>query len=208
MFDIVVAKEGQKAILIAFLVMIVSILIGCGFLVTLAFIATIGLIFIFRNKDISYNNNDSDITSPISGVVTAIDVAEENKKDIYIDVSLCNNHILRACEDGDCTVEYKRGLNLLLNSFKAKRLNDKAIIKFNQTKINLCSSLFNTSINITKTQKLRKGEKIGVFLQGEVCVTVDSANDIMVKIGDKVDSGQTTLAIIPTPKEDEQKQED
>ncbi len=197
MFDSVVAKEGQKVIVIAFFAMIVSILIGCGFLVTLFFVATLFLIFIFRNKDISFNNNNSDIVSPISGIVTAID-SYDDKKEIYIDVSLCNNHILRAVQDGDCKITNKRGLNLILNSYKAKKLNEKAIIEFKDATIKLCSSIFNKSIDITKTQDLRKCEKFGVFLQGQISVIVDNTNDIVVKIGDKVNSGESTLAIIPS----------
>ncbi len=197
MFDSVVAKEGQKSIVIAFFAMIISILIGCGFLVTLFFVATLFLIFVFRNKDISFNNNDSDIVAPISGIVTAID-SYDDKKEIYIDVSLCNNHILRAIQDGDCKIINKRGLNLILNSYKAKKLNEKAIIEFKDATLNLYSSIFNKSIDITKKHNLRKCEKLGVFLQGQISVVVANTNDIVVKIGDKVNSGESTLAIIPS----------
>lgn len=200
MFDSVIAKEGQKIIGISFLLMIVSILIECGFLVLITFVLTLFLIFVFRNKQISFNNNDSDIVAPISGVITAIDVRDD-KKEIFIDVSLCNNHILRAVEDGNCKVEYKRGLNLNLNSYKAKKLNEKAVIHFSNATLKLYSSIYNIGINLTKTESLRKCEKIGVFLQGQITVTIDKENDLVVKIGDKIISGESTLAILPTKEE-------
>ncbi|XPV67958.1 MAG: phosphatidylserine decarboxylase [Halarcobacter sp.] len=202
MFDSVIAKEGQKAVGISFIAMIISILIECGFLVFITFVLTLFLIYIFRNKQINFNNNTSDIVAPISGVITAIDTID-NKKEIFIDVSLCSNHILRAVEDGDYEVTYNRGLNLNLSSYKAKKLNEKAIIKFANSTLNLYSSMYNIAIDVTQTNSLRKCEKIGIFLQGQITVTIENTNHIVVKIGDKVSSGETTLAILPTKEGEE-----
>lgn len=193
MFDSIIAKEGQRTIFITFITMLIFVILECGFLSLISFLLIILFIYIYRNNDIKLTHVDSDIIAPISGVITAIDVKNQEKS-IYIDVNLCNNHILRALENGSCKVKIKRGLNLPLLSFKSKKLNENAIIEFANSKIKLISSKCNTDIEISKQDDLLKGEKIGVFLQGEVIVTLNNDVTVLSKIGDKVKSGITILA--------------
>jgi energy-coupling factor transporter transmembrane protein EcfT len=193
MFDSIIAKEGQRTIFITFITMLIFVILELGFLSLISFLLVILFIFIYKNRDIKLTYNDLDIISPISGVITAIDVKNQEKS-IYIDVDLCNNHILRALENGTCKVRIKKGLNLPLLSFKSKKLNENAIIEFANSKMKLISSMCNTNIQISKQDDLSKGEKIGVFLQGEVIVTLKNDVTFLSKIGDKVQSGITILA--------------
>lgn len=194
MFNSIIAKEGQKSILIAFIAMIIFILVECEFLTFISFVIMISLMFIYRYKYVDFRSfKKNEIISPISGTITAIDV-KDLKKLIYIDVSLCNSHILRSLESGDCKINTKRGLNLLLESFKSKVLNEQSKLEYSNSTMELYSSICNPSIEISKNKNLEKGEKIGTFLQGQVVVTLNKEFTTLVKIGDKVTSGQTKLA--------------
>jgi len=204
MFDSIIAKEGQKSIFIAFIAMLVFILAECSFFAFISFALVLVFIFVYRNNALKINSNTDGILSPISGVVSAIDLKDSNKL-IYINVSLCNSHILRAIEDGSFKVTYKRGLNLSLSTFKAKALNEKAIIEFENSSLELISSMCNTTIDIKENSKSSKGERIGVFLQGQVVITIKPEFESLVKIGDKVESGITAIAskIVLEEKEEE-----
>jgi len=194
MFDSIIAKEGQKNILIAFIFMIVFILLECGFLTLVSFVMIVSLIYIYRYKYIDFTAfKKNEIISPISGTISAIDI-KDFKKSIYIDVSLSDSHILRSLEDGECKVTIKRGLNLFLESFKSKELNEYSKLEYKNSSLELYSSICNPSIEITKNTNCKKGEKIAVFLQGQVIVTLNEEFKTDVKIGDKVTSGKTLLA--------------
>lgn len=205
MFDSIIAKEGQKSILVAFIAMLVFILAGCSFLAFVSFALILVFIFLYRNNTLKINSTPLEILSPISGTVSAIDIRDKIKL-IHIDVSLCNSHILRALEDGGFKVTNKRGLNLSLSTFKAKVLNEKAKIEFENTSLELISSTCNSSIDIKENNNSLKGDRIGVFLQGQVIVTIKPELELSVKIGDKVESGISVIAnkIILEEKKDEE----
>ncbi len=193
MLDNVLAKEGQKRFLASFLLMIIFILMECSFLTFVFFVLTLALIFIYRNNTFKNNSKSSDIISPISGEIIAID-SKDNKKHLYIDVNLLDIHILRALEDGKFNVSYKRGLNLILSSLKAKHLNENVIIDFENSSMQLISSIYNPKIEINQNTDLKIANKIGIFVQGQIIITLK--NDILplVKIGDRIESGITVLA--------------
>jgi len=193
MFDSVIAKEGQKSVLVAFIAMLVFILAGCGLLSFISFALTIIFIFVYRNNALKVNSSSENIVAPISGKVTAIDVKDGNRL-VHIDVNLCDSHILRALEDGSFTVSNKRGLNLCLSTFKAKTLNERAILQFDNSSLELISSTFNPSFDILGKENVQKADRLGVFLQGQVIITLDSNFELLVKIGDKVESGISEIA--------------
>lgn len=206
MFDSVIAKEGQRSVLFAFIAMLVFILGGCGFLAFSAFVLTLVFIFVYRNNTLINNSKSSDVVAPISGTISAIDV-KDGKKHIYIDVSICNTHILRSLEDGEYKVSYKRGLNLVLSTFKAKLLNEKTTISFENSSMQLISSMCNPQVKINDNTNLKVSERIGSFLQGQIIVTLNKELTPEVKIGDKLQSGITVLST-KISKDEEIKQED
>lgn len=193
MFDSIIAKEGQKSVLFAFIAMLVFILGGCGFLAFTSFVLILIFVFVYRNNTLKNHSKKSDIVAPISGTVSAIDV-KDNKKHIYIDVSICDTHILRSLEDGEYKVSYQRGLNLVLSTFKAKLLNEKTTVAFENSSMQLISSMCNPKVEINQNSSLQVSERIGSFLQGQVIVTLNSELVPLVKIGDKLQSGITVLS--------------
>ncbi len=206
MFDSVIAKEGQKSVLIAFIAMLVFILGGCGFLAFSAFVLTLIFIFVYRNNTLKNNSKSSDIVAPISGIVSAIDV-KDGKKHIYIDVSICDIHVLRSLEDGEYKVSYRRGLNLVLSTFKAKLLNEKTTISFENSSMQLISSMCNPKVEINENSSFKVSERIGAFLQGQVIVTLNKELTPLVKIGDKLQSGITVLSNKTSTKEEIKKED-
>lgn len=196
MSDNVIAKEGHKSILIAFIAMLVFIILECEVFVFVTFAITGFLLFTYRYKYIDIKSlNKDEIYAPISGKVSAIDV-KDFKKSIHIDVGLLDSHILRALESSSVSIEYKRGLNLSLGSLKARKLNETVIIKSDNLTIQLISSICNNSIEVSSKKRYEKGEKIGVFIHGKVIVTLPSNTITDLKIGQELKDGMTVIAKI------------
>ncbi|TLP40986.1 phosphatidylserine decarboxylase [Arcobacter arenosus] len=195
MFDNMIAKEGYQKILVAFIAFLFFTILECGLLAFISFASFIFFIYAYRYKYIDLNTLEKNkIYAPISGKISAIDV-KDFKKIIYIDVSLCDSHILRSLDSGLTKTQIRYGLNLVLSSLKSKKLNSQAIFEYKDTSMQIVSSLFNDSIEIEKKDKFIKGEKIGTFLNGQVIITLDESYKTDLKIGQKVESGITILAI-------------
>lgn len=194
MFDNMIAKEGHKKILLAFIAFIFFVLVECGLLALISFATFAFLIYVYRYKYVDVGALDKDsIYAPISGKVTAIDL-KDLKRTIYIDVNLCDSHILRSIEDGDVTISLKRGLNLSLDSFKAKNLNERATVNYSSCSMQILSSMCNNSICFPNKTTFSKGEKIGTFLHGQIIISLSSEYETSVNIGDKILSGISVIA--------------
>ncbi len=195
MFDNMIAKEGYQKILVAFIAFLFFTILECGLLAFISFASFIFFIYAYRYKYIDLNTLEKNkIYAPISGKISAIDV-KDFKKIIYIDVSLCDSHILRSLDSGLTKTQIRYGLNLVLSSLKSKKLNSQANFEYKDTRMQIVSSLFNDSIEIEKKDEFIKGEKIGTFLNGQVIITLDESYETDLKIGQKVESGITILAI-------------
>lgn len=194
MFDSIVAKEGHKKIIVAFIAFLFFVIVECTFMTLISFVAFLFFIYAYRYKYIDVNTLEKNrIYAPISGKVTAIDV-KDFKKSIYIDVSLCDSHILRSSDSGKCKISFKKGVNLLLTSYKSKQLNNSVTIEFKNSSMKIYSSMCNDSLVIPKKDELKKGEKLGTLLHGEVIVTFNEKYNCNVNIGQKIESGLTVLA--------------
>lgn len=194
MFDGIVAKESKSLILITFIVFLILFIIDCNLLSFIAFAALLFFIYTCRFKYIDINSLKNDeIYAPISGKVSSID-SDGFKKIVTIDVTLCDLHILRSLENGKVKISQKRGLNLPLGTYKAKRLNEQVSIQYDNVSMTLISSMCNMPITIDKKESYKKGEKIGLFFHGEVIVFFDESMSLDIKIGDRVESGISILA--------------
>ncbi len=194
MFDNIIAKEGHKKTLVAFIAFLFFLIIECGLLSFISFVIFAFFIYSYRYKYIDIRTLKEDkIYAPISGKVAAID-SKDSKKSIYIDVSLCDSHILRSLDDGEAKVTINKGLNLSLGSYKAKNLNERAIIKYKNTSLELYSSICNDNIEVLEKETFKKGEKLGVFVNGQVIVNIPENHESLVSIGDKLQSGVTVLS--------------
>lgn len=190
----ILAKEGYKSIIIALSsALILDFIFGFDCLSIILYIVTIALIFMYRNPERTVHTNQNEFLSPVDGSVNSIDIKDE-KKYIYIDVSLCNVHLLRSPIDADLKVkDHIKGLNLPAFKYKAKKLNERMTLDFGKLKVKLLSGLFNTELKFKDMDHLSKGERIGAFLNGTVMIELENDEKLFVKIGDKVKAGETVL---------------
>lgn len=195
----ILAKEGYKSIGIAFVsALVFDFIIGCGFMATLLYLLTIAFIFMYRNPERNAQSNQNEFLAPIDGTINSIDI-KDGKKYLYIDVSLCDTHLLRSPVDSDFKIPfYRKGLNLSTFKYKAKKLNEKMIIDFGKIKMTLLSGLCNTQLNIKQRDNVSKGERIGIFLNGTITLELSNKEKLFVQIGDKVKAGETIIGAFKT----------
>jgi len=190
-----ILKEGYNVILSSLLVsFIVDIFISDVF-ANILYVFVFVLLFIFRNPSrVNYIAKNDDVLSPIDGRVIAIDKSK-NKQKIYIDVSLCDSHVFRAPTNSKYKLKsLKNGLNLNSNSFKAKKLNAQAVLKFDDIKVKLISGICNSKLNFITSTEIKSSDEVGVFLQGLVIIEMPNTYKINTNINEKVNSTTTILA--------------
>lgn len=188
-----ILSEGYKTITITFVIAIVVMLFIYDCLGYIGILIGLALLFIYRDTYRHIFKNTDSFLAPIDATVSAIDHANGKYK-IYCKVSLLNNHVLRAPIDADVKVKkYRRGLNLNPNSYKASLYNEQIVLKFSDIKIKLISGLYNHKMKRVKEITVSQGDKISVFLDGLVIITIPSQYDLNIKIGDKLTSGQSIL---------------
>ncbi len=193
MINSFVLPEGKKSVIYALIITVLLFLFVCDFLGWIALIITFTLVYVYRNSA-KPAVIVSDIVSPCSGKVSAIDVLD-GKKIIYVDVSLCDSSILRApISESFEVLENRKGLNLSSDSFRATKLNNKVTLKFGEIVISLLAGRCNLKTSLNTEAEPLKGEKIGVFTSGKIQIILDKNNVIKVKIGQKIEAGVTPLA--------------
>ena len=192
---IIIAKQGFRPIIISFILAIIfHFILDFSFIGSLFYILTLILLIVYRNPERSSYTHENEILAPIDGKVVGIDDID-GKKNIYIDVSLCNTHLLRAPISSDFELKkFRHGQNLKHFTYKANKLNEKALLSFGEIKVELLSGLCNPKIDLSNDHKVIKGERIGLFIQGYVKVILDSDKETFVNIGDKVYAGETIIA--------------
>ena len=189
-----ILKEGFKPVVVVLLISIfLNIFISDTF-GNIGFIITLALIFIYRNPSRTTVNNKGMILAPIDGTISAIDISK-NKYKIYIDVNLCNTHVLRApIKSKFKTKSLKNGLNLKSTSYKARLLNTQAVIKFDDIKVKLISGICNNDIILYENEKVEATQEVGVFLHGLVILELPRSCSINVNLNEKVYAGLTQIA--------------
>lgn len=185
-----IAKEGLKSIYISFALTIFSYLFICDTLAFILLAISIFLIYIYRNNIIAKASTEN-LVSVIDGKVFAIDKSEKSTS-IYLDVSLCDSHILISPKDSDYKKLYKKsGLNLPQFSYKAKELNSKTVLAFDDINIELYSGRYNISHEFLLDREVKQYEKIGMFFNGIVKIEVPSSYSVNTKLGQKIKAGET-----------------
>jgi len=193
-----ISNKGIKPIAILVVLTIITSFIS-DFLGSVFFFVTLFVVYVFRDsKRYIYENSDS-VLSPIDGKIIAIDRVNDDFK-IYCKVSLCDNHTVRAPFSGEIKVKkYHKGLNLDPNTLKAKILNEQITYKFISydkkvnLKLKLLSGFFNISIEKYENKVLSQGDAVSFFIDGIAIITVSNKNELLVKLGDKISSGQSIL---------------
>ncbi len=184
-----VAREGRVFIYISFAIFVFSYLFICDTFAFICFLITLFLIFIYRNNLKAKVKVDS-LVSPVSGEIIAIDKVN-SQNIIYISVGVLNSHILIAPKDSLFKEElHKNGLNFCTNSYKAKELNEKRILSFDDIKLELISGRFNISHEFVSKSNVNQYDKIGIFVNGIVKVYIPSSYYLNLKLGQKVKVGE------------------
>lgn len=195
-----IVKEGYTPVLISFVVTFILYLIDYEFLGAIGVLMTLLLIYIYRDTARYIYENSSSILAPIDGKVIAIDHKKHSTK-LYVEVDLFSNHNIRSpfC----CTAKIKSrqyGLNLDPSGFKGSLLNEQMKIKFiskefedKSIKVKLISGFFNPSLSIKLKENYQQGEKIGLFVNGIVEITLKDLQTTL-KLNDKIKAGQTIIS--------------
>lgn len=185
-----IAKEGFKSIYISLAVAIFSYLFICDTLAIIAFLVSLFLIFVYRNNLITKAATDS-LVSVVDGKVFAIDKNEESTS-VYIEDTLCNSHTLVAPKDSHFKKVYqKHGLNLPQFSYKAKELNSKTILSFDDINVELYAGKCNISHDIINDCEVKQYDKITVFINGVVKLIIPNSYNLNLKLGQKLKAGET-----------------
>jgi len=157
-------------------------------------IVTLILAFVYRQSNRIIIRNDLEILSISDGIIQAID-KQKTTTTVYIKVSICNTHTLRAPIDGTITpISLRHGTNLNPNSFKSYKLNSMLEFKISNINFNLLSGICNSEI-VPIEGSVIKGDSLGVFLDGIIKITFKNKDiKLNVNIGEKVKSGKTIIA--------------
>ena len=192
--NFIVLKQGLNKILITLLISVFFHLFISDMLAYIGYFMTFICIFIYRNPmRNNFSKDVSKIFSPIDGKIVAIDKTK-NKQKIVIDVSMCNTHLVTAPKSANMIMKnYKNGLNLNHNTYKAKKLNNQTTLKFNDIKVKFISGICNPKINFINSIEVELGDEIGVFMQGLVIVELPLTYNIEVSLNEKVYSNKTLL---------------
>lgn len=192
MFDKFIIKEGQKVVLSLFVLAFFLQVIDLDFLSILLFFIAVLSIFVYRNRALPIDK-DAKIVSPVSGSVEAIDFNDKEQM-IYINVSLFDDSTLRAAQSGIVKLKYfLKGLNLPLNTYKSKTLNERMILEFDDVCVELLSSVCTNDLKIDTADMYQSGDKIGIFTQGEVILILNKDIKTTVTLGQKLQAGQAII---------------
>lgn len=185
-----IAKEGLKSIYISFALTLFSYLFICDTLALLLLLVSLLLMYIYRANLVNKASTDN-LVSVTDGKVFAIDKTEE-RTSIYIEVGLLDSHILLAPKDGSFKrVCHKNGLNLSQFSYKAKELNSKTTLAFDDIEVTLYEGRWNISHEFINDGEVKQYEKIGLLINGIVKISIPSSLSLNVKLGQKIKAGET-----------------
>jgi phosphatidylserine decarboxylase len=188
-----ILKEGFKNIAIVFTIAFFLKLFISDCLGVITLLIGIFLLFVYRDTSRHIFKNTQSVLAPVDSKIIAIDKVNGKMK-IYCKVNLLDNHILRAPIDADMKVKkYRHGLNLNPNSYKASLYNEQVVLKFDDMKVKLISGLYNNKIKRIHDKTISQGDKVTLFIDGIVVITLKDEFDLLVKIGDNLTSGQTIL---------------
>jgi hypothetical protein len=183
-----ILKEGYKSIAIALVLTIILFAIDCEFLGFIGVVVTAFITYSYRNAIVGFiPKDDTLIISPIAGKVTSIDKDETTYK-VYIDVGLCDTHLLNAPKSASFEIIKKvHGLHLCHNTLKAKEFNTQSILGFDDIKLHLLSGICNKEYEFSTKKDVLIGERIGLFFHGVICVEIPKSNyELNISLGEKL----------------------
>jgi len=196
----IIVQEGYKPVIIALVITFIMYAIDLELLGALGFVVTLLLLYVYRDTARYIFENPSNILSPVDGKVIAID-KENDKTKLYVQVSLLNNHNIRAPFSSTCKIKNKQhGINLDPSTLKGTMLNEQVKLKFTShnyeekaIKMKLISGFFNPTIELQDKETYEQGDKVGFFIHGIAVITLKDT-ETLVSINDKLKAGQTIIS--------------
>ncbi len=203
------AKEGLPFVFIAAFVTTILAVIGLKFLAFIGLLITLFICFFFRDPDRLIPNKKNTIVSPADGKVVFVDVVEDNPylKGTYIKISIFmsvfNVHVNRVPFDGVIKkIQYFPGKFFNASLDKASKDNERNAMTIEVKKgVKYCvvqiAGLIARRIicKVQEGDKLTKGERFGLICFGSrLDVYLPQEVKTYVKVGDKVDAGNSILA--------------
>lgn len=186
-------KEGLFQIVVALSITLFLMLFISDFFGYISLLITFVLLYIYRLPSINKIPSEQ-IISPVSGKVIAIDKVNGNDI-IHIELDFCNTSLIISPENSKIEVlEYKKGLNLDENTFKAKKLNTFVKIKLKSLVLDILVGKCNTLLSISDKKKVKQYDKIGVLVAGSLRIILNKEFKSQVKVGQKIKIAETILA--------------
>ena len=198
-----VVKEGYPFILVFLLAGFV-----CSFifnpLSVFFYILSAFCFFFFRDPDLTINEDKDFILSPCNGTVMDVLTNENGQTEVRVFMSVFNVHLQRSPISGVVkSVEHKAGKFLKAHLPEAYIENEQNVITIENESgtyvvKQIAGILARRCVSWVKPgDVIKQGDKIGVIkFSSQVDLLMPTGYDVRVKVGDKVTSGLSILALI------------
>jgi len=215
-------KEGQKIIIITF-ILVVAAIVSAEYFVTLNWLKiglqVVALVFLiltlqfFRNPKRKVKRTFDDILAPVDGKVVVIEEVEEpeyfkgKRKQISIFMSPVNVHVTRYAASGSIKYsKYHPGKYLVAWHPKASTENERTTVVINTPKFGdilyrqIAGALAKRIVNYAKVgDSVHQGEDAGFIKFGsrvDIFLPLDTV--VTVKLNQKVIGAKTCIATLPS----------
>jgi phosphatidylserine decarboxylase len=204
----VIAKQGFPFIIPLALVVVLCALLGSPWVASFFFLLTVFVIWFFRNPERKTPQEENLVISPADGKVIKIEEVTWNEflsgpsKKISIFMNVFNVHVNRMPYSGKVSnISYRKGKFFSANLDKASVLNEKnsVLIRTEDGRQILTEQIAGLIARrivcwVHVDEHVNKGDRFGLIRFGSrVDVSVPADTVISVKIGDKVNAGETPL---------------
>ena len=173
-------------------------------------ILTVFCVNFFRDPDANDNSNENEILSPAQGKVVQIKEVENDDfiggpaNQISIFLNVFNIHVNSHPMSGKITYfKYQKGKMLAAFNHLASEENEQSVIGIENDKCKLIHKQITGLIarriicRVEEGQEVQKGERFGMIRFGSRCdVIIPKSVEIKVKVGDKVERGETVIGEI------------
>ncbi len=206
-----IVPEGLKLIIIGYAIAAIGAVVAVWFsrwlgipIFILAFLLTTFSLYFFRDPERDRTFSPGEIACPGDG--TVLSVGAEGNPDITvirIFLSIFNVHLQRSPIDGKIlSSEFTKG------TFAVAYKPEASVNQRNKIKIVAADGKIIEVEQITgaiarriacyvkKDQEVKAGEKIGmIYFGSQVALYLPSSVKVLVKVGEKVEAGETTIAM-------------
>ena len=201
----IIAREGWRYLLVAFLLLLGAYYLEFGNLIKLLlFVGFLTLLFFFRNPErVADDDSPGTYLAPIDGTIAGIENKHVGSRQVIV-ISIANDltdvHQVRAPADATVTEIWRRhGIFLPTASAKAAALNEKALIKLRtgrqHLEMEMLASRLGEKIGLypENGEKLKSGQRLGFLFSGRLDLVLPAKSELKIAIGDDVKAGKSVI---------------